>query len=264
MKTEIYYFSGTGNSLAISRQLAESLEGTVSILPISGYENEQTVKIETDVLGIVFPTYFQSVPGIVKRFINKLDFTKQPYIFSVATCNAEPGHCLYTVKRLLSKKSQVLSAGFTVDMPGNAYMIVDNTNPPEIQNERLKNSEIKVSDISGLINNRCKNTAIEGTDKAICHIKGFIHNTVVTMIYKTPQKFRVTGNCTKCGLCARICPVKNITTSNDGKQRWGNECENCLACLHWCPEKAIEMGRDTLGRQRYHHPEVSAGDMILK
>jgi MinD superfamily P-loop ATPase len=54
----------------------------------------------------------------------------------------------------------------------------------------------------------------------------------------------VSERCNGCGICARICPVKNIDLAK-GRPVWRYHCEQCLACLHWCPRSAEEYGKDT-------------------
>ncbi|MBN1673737.1 MAG: hypothetical protein JXR37_22005 [Kiritimatiellae bacterium] len=46
------------------------------------------------------------------------------------------------------------------------------------------------------------------------------------------------------------------------KPSWLHRCEQCLACLHWCPQEAIQVGKKTVGRARYHHPDVRARDLM--
>lgn len=72
MSSKIYYFSGTGNSLSIARELEKSLSEKGSIDQLSMLRNEESVQIDTDVLGFVFPVYFMNMPDILKSFIEKL------------------------------------------------------------------------------------------------------------------------------------------------------------------------------------------------
>jgi len=37
-----------------------------------------------------------------------------------------------------------------------------------------------------------------------------------------------------------------------------------MACIQWCPVEAIQVGKRTRGRRRYHHPEVTAHDLCLR
>jgi len=37
--------------------------------------------------------------------------------------------------------------------------------------------------------------------------------------------------------------------------------EQCLACIQWCPAEAIQYGKNTAAKKRYHHPEIKLSDM---
>ena len=37
-----------------------------------------------------------------------------------------------------------------------------------------------------------------------------------------------------------------------GKPVWGKDCTHCMACICYCPAEAIEYGKKSLGKPRYH------------
>ncbi|MGN0984081.1 MAG: flavodoxin domain-containing protein [Gemmiger sp.] len=45
--------------------------------------------------------------------------------------------------------------------------------------------------------------------------------------------------------------MNNITIQN-GKPVWGGDCTHCMACICRCPTEAIEYGKKSLGKPRYH------------
>lgn len=147
MNSKIYYFSGTGNSFAVSRKLEELLIDKGEIVHISTFKNENNVEIDADVVGFVFPVYFATIPDVVKAFIEKINFKTNPYIFAIVTCNGVAGHSLFTLNNSLNVKGKSLASGFSVDMPGNALIT-----PDEIIKERLKNSTKKIEQISEIYN----------------------------------------------------------------------------------------------------------------
>ncbi len=49
---------------------------------------------------------------------------------------------------------------------------------------------------------------------------------------------------------------------DNGKPTWNHKCEQCLACIHWCPKQSIQMGEETEGQERYHHPEISLKEIV--
>ena len=38
----------------------------------------------------------------------------------------------------------------------------------------------------------------------------------------------------------------------NGKPLWGQDCTHCMACICYCPAEAIEYGKMSLGKPRYH------------
>lgn len=87
MSSKIYYFSGTGNSLVVSKTLKEMLNRNSEVIPLAIHKKERNIDINEDILIIVFPVYFADVPDIVKSFIDKLNFNSNPDIYAIATCN---------------------------------------------------------------------------------------------------------------------------------------------------------------------------------
>ena len=52
--------------------------------------------------------------------------------------------------------------------------------------------------------------------------------------------------------CEKICPLNNIIMENR-KPVWGKDCTHCMACICHCPMEAIEYGKKSVGKPRYHH-----------
>jgi len=48
-----------------------------------------------------------------------------------------------------------------------------------------------------------------------------------------------------------LCPLNNIRLEN-GKPVWGKHCTHCMACICDCPKEAIEYGKKSKGKPRYH------------
>jgi len=52
--------------------------------------------------------------------------------------------------------------------------------------------------------------------------------------------FRVDpGRCVRCGICAKGCPVRNISWQRGELPAWGRDCVLCLSCVATCPEEAV-------------------------
>lgn len=259
MKTIIYYFTGTGNTLAVARDLAAEL-GDTKLIPLRRAMQYGGATPDADAIGIAFPVYFLNMPGVVADFVRELQITGNPYIFGLATCGERPGGALFRLKELLASKGTVLSSGFVCVMPENFIGPVDLMGDADHRQEKYAAAKRRVPDIAAAIKLR-KVLVPEGSGSGLMKIGGHIASTIVSSFYKTPRRLHATAACNHCGTCGRICPTRNITVGKESVS-WGSDCTQCYACIHWCPTGAIEIGGRTTGIPRYHHPDVTLRDML--
>lgn len=254
MSVELYYFSGTGNSYAIARGLAKQLGGG-ELLSITRFMKEKKVVSKADTVGIIFPCYFEDVPIIVKNFLKKLVVTSpDSYIFALVNANGVPGKSLYTVKQIMKKKKRPLKGTFSMDMPGNSIVVVDYSTPKPVQDYLLKSAETQIEEIGKLIKNKVIHAPAHKSYRNGAGVNKFILTSLVK-----DRTFKVDKNCNTCGLCAKVCPVDNITVSKEGV-KWHGKCESCWGCINWCPKEAVQ-NISTEGRLRYHHPDVTLNEL---
>lgn len=76
-------------------------------------------------------------------------------------------------------------------------------------------------------------------------------NPIFYRCFVKSAAFRAGDACIGCGQCARKCPMNNIRMEN-GKPAWGQACTHCMACICYCPTEAIEYGKKSVGKPRYH------------
>ena len=76
-------------------------------------------------------------------------------------------------------------------------------------------------------------------------------NPVFYRFFVKADAFRATDACIGCGKCVELCPLNNIHLENS-KPVWGKNCTHCMACICYCPKEAIEYGRKSKGKPRYH------------
>jgi len=101
MKTKIFYFTGTGNSLSVARDIANELEDAelVSIPEII----DVNIEADAPVIGIVFPVYMWGMPSMVVKFVKKLEIDTNQHIFAVTTCAGLPGENTGPIAKNASK-----------------------------------------------------------------------------------------------------------------------------------------------------------------
>ena len=83
-----------------------------------------------------------------------------------------------------------------------------------------------------------------------CFMSGPVNPIFYTVFVKA-KAFAAGDACTGCGQCVRLCPTNNITIKNN-RPVWGGNCTHCMACICRCPAEAIEYGKKSAGKPRYH------------
>ncbi|HBY20906.1 MAG: hypothetical protein A2Y24_04425 [Clostridiales bacterium GWE2_32_10] len=260
MKTDVYYFTGTGNSLAVAKDIAKEIKGEfISIPSVIG---ENNIRIDAKAIGIVFPVYMWGVPLIVERFIKKIENLNEKYIFAIVTYGGMPGSAINILEKIIERCGGKLSAGFKVHMPGN-YTPMYGAIAKEKQQKLFDNWDKKVKIIAEYVKFN-KQGKKENNNMLINFIfSGIIYKILAKNIPKMDKQFWSDEKCNECGICQKVCPVNNIEMI-DSKPSWKGNCEQCFACLQWCPEKAIQYGKNTSTRERYHHPNANISDIIKR
>ena len=76
-------------------------------------------------------------------------------------------------------------------------------------------------------------------------------NPIFYPLFVKSNAFTTSSKCVGCGQCVSLCPMNNIALK-DGKPSWGKDCTHCMACICYCPAEAIEYGKKSLGKPKYH------------
>jgi ferredoxin len=254
MSAIIYYFSATGNSLAVAQDLALGL-GNAKIASIAKALKSGT-DTSYDVVGIVYPVYMFGIPLIVSAFLRFFNVKQDAYIFSVATMGGLPGRAHSLCKDILKKRKIDMAAGFSIMMPGN-YTPMYGAISQEKQEDLFNKEKVKVREIVRMVQQKKRGIIEERPLWANFLLYILLYKGGTAQIPLAAKNFRVADVCTKCGICERVCPVENIGLQ-DGKPVWSDHCQHCMACLQWCPVEAIQYKKSTDGKKRYHHPGISA------
>lgn len=258
MKTTIYYFSGTGNSLKVAKDIAAKLKDT-EIIQICR-NNVVNNYVVGNKIGIIFPVYDSGMPLLVKEFVEKLKIRKDAYIFTIVTFGLAAGASIAQLEKLLTYKSLKLSAAFKVKMPGN-YQVIYAPYSEKKQKQCFENEHEKITEIVKSINTN-EIVKYTGAGESIMKaIGGMLYTTFKP--YEKDKNFWTDDKCNSCGTCSKVCPANNIKMIT-GKPQWQHKCEQCVACMQWCPQKSIQYKKVTVNRGRYHHPDVLATEIFHK
>jgi ferredoxin len=286
MTAEIYYFTGTGNSLVVARDIANKINGR--LISIASMMDQEKIACQAEVIGIVCPVYFEPLGGlplIVHRFMDKLENLNDKYVFAICTYGSGGTMALNTLDRLLQAHGSRLSAGFRINMPEN--MAPSTINTPQRQKKMFALWNKNSSKIAERIKARKQGgfdtpNALVGAAYILVkllapplmpyfkkvtlrHMQKYNDLSVLSydqLMNSMDRSFALTERCIGCGNCARICPVANIELV-DGKPTWLHHCELCLACFHWCAQQAITCGAFN-NICRYRHPDVRRSEMLQR
>ena len=256
--TMIFYFTGTGNSLAAAQIIAETTgDLLVDIGASYKYKDFDFTLEQGEPLGFVFPVYAWTTPPIVDEFIKRANFrtgnkeTFAPcYCYAVVSCGAFVGETAHIfANRLLASQGINLDASFSVKSVGNCTYLYAPAQG-EKREQLLAAAALEARRVALRIKAR------EEVHAEHKNPLGVVLSKLMEQDEKprSTKEFHTLPTCISCGRCAELCPTNTITLI-DGTPRWAElGCTQCLACLHRCPVNAIQYGPRTEKRGRYTNP----------
>lgn len=240
----IFYFSSTGNSLYIAKEIQKALGGEVCYIPKYSGNAEKFEQII-----IVSPVYSFGLPLHVFEFIPTLPKNVPLYIV------LNYGGMVFGADGLTfehAKKSGLDIKGvFTIKMTENYTL--DFTVPLAYQKKALKKAPDLVAKVIAKIRNGEENAPKTKPKFADIYYKnkGNWH--------KIADDFSVTEDCILCKKCVELCPTENISVK-EGKVEFSDKCVACLGCYHRCSEKAI-VYKNKKKDYRYFNPNVNKSEL---
>ena len=244
----VLYFSGTGNSKYAARRIAEALDEPLLSLNERIKAGDTTpVKVGARLV-VVTPTYAWRIPRVVREHLRKTALPGAEQVWFVMTCGSEIGSADRYNRTLCREKGLTSMGTAQLVMPEN-YIALFNAPQPEQAREIVAKAEPELDRAIDAI--RSGRPFDQPRSSFYGRLMSGPVNPAFYSCFVSDRAFRVGEACTGCGSCARRCPVNNILLY-DGKPVWCGNCTHCMACICYCPSEAIEYGRKSRGKPRYH------------
>lgn len=252
----IFYFSATGNSKYVATKLRNEDEQIVSITYALREGQFAYELVEGESVGFVFPVYFYGIPLAVKEFIGNisLKYSKNSYVYSVLTCGGSTGNTGEEFGRLLRDKEIIRKGQFSVVMVDN-FIPLYSLAKKEVMQKILHKADHELDEIAAKIDGKQEGDFNKH--------KGLFPGLISKVVYffyrngKSTAPFYVENSCIGCGQCEKVCPIGAIAMNKERPVWIKDSCTFCLGCIHQCPQEAIQYGKGTKNRGRYHNPNVN-------
>ena len=253
----IFYLSDTGNTGWAAKTVAQATGDKLLFIPELLRAGQSVFTLEEgERLGFCFPVHGWRPPQIVREFIRRLSvFAGGHYVYALCTAGDNIGETMDILRKDLKAKGIALDAVFSLIMPesylGLPFFNVDNAKKAK---EKKDKAAAELSDyVNDIINNRAACHLVIGHWPRINSrlLGGFFEKHLVT-----DKKFVVDSRlCVKCGICADVCPTKNILGGLGYEPKWKHDgsCLACFACYHHCPHHAINWGSLTKHKGQYFY-----------
>lgn len=223
----VFYFTATGNSLYIAKQLEEKPISIPQIIKNSD------LTFEASKIGIVCPVYGHEMPKMVKEFIKNATF-KTDYFYIILTYGMLHGGAAELAKKYVNSVSKNVDYIKTIVMVDNFLPNFDMEEQCNIDKKIPENLAVIKADIAA------KKHQIEKSGLK----NRMIHKGYVAMVKNQDAtiwaRFKVDDSCVLCGTCKSVCPVNAIKLTDKKAEHTMNDCQACYACVHACPVKAIK------------------------
>lgn len=245
----LYYFSGTGNTEYVAKLAFNAFTEagfSARLAEITDYDHAKNRDYSCenyDLAGLFYPIHAFNAPKKVNEW-TKLGYLKNKPFFIIKTSrealSANDASSLLSVKNLKAYGCEFLGEKHIL-MPYNIHfrhddslvkqmLLTAQTATPEFIKKILQGKKFA---LNPAFHARLAAATLRPIEQNGASLIG--------------RALKAGDNCTACGLCAKICPNKNISMITDESKRnrpfFGKECMICMRCVMNCPQKAIKITR---------------------
>ena len=249
----IFYFTGTGNSLYVAKQLDADCRSIPQVL------RGDDLIFSAEKIGVVCPIYGHEMPQMVKKFLKRA-ILHTDYLYLVLTYGKLHGGAAKLARKYLEGIGKEAAYINTVLMVDNFLPAFDMTKETALD----KKVEEQLAAVRA---------DIEGGKRAVqmaSLMDKMTHKGYLATVKNAPEtvwaNYIVTNDCVGCGICTKVCPAGCIRLENQHAVHKTENCQACYACIHACPKAAIRFGnarmKEPNPNARYRNPHITLAEIV--
>jgi len=242
------YFSGTGNTKYAAERFSKTL-GFVCHSIEEDINFAQMIRAHTRIC-VCYPIYGSRMPRFFKEFVLRhQEALKGKEIIILATQLIGSGDGARCFVDVFPKNHFKVIYAEHINMPNNVCNVffLPVKNGAENQN-KLKGANKRIDKICENLRN---GKTVKRGFNIFSRILGLGQGAFENIMNNRGKRIKVRSSCNNCGICVKICPMKNLK-SVDEKISHNNNCSICYRCVNKCPQKAITTFFHVRPKKQYH------------
>ena len=248
----VLYFTGTGNSRHIAERIAHALGDELVSLNDRIKAGDITPLIANDRIVLAAPTYAWRIPRIVRDHLLQTELRGARETWFVMDCGSEIGNAAKYNRALCREKGLTYMGTTQIVMPENFIAMF---NAPKVEEARQIVAKAGPFIDRSIASIKTGQMFAPPRKNLYDRIVSSAVNPIFYPLFVKAKPFTASDACIGCGKCETLCPLNNITLQN-ARPVWSSNCTQCMACICYCPTKAIEYGKKSAGKPRYHFEEL--------
>ena len=241
------YFSATGNTEYIATLFSKQMNATN--LSIEADADFTSALKAHDTIAFCYPIYGSRVPRNMREFVAKYmsDINgKKIIIFITQMMFSGDGARVFTDMFWDGSIEVIYAEHFNLPHNVGNVPILWKPSKKSIQRQ-FKRAEAKMLRVCDEIRNGIvRKRGFSRFSQFLGNIQGKpwqgdsrdINPSRLSVEHRAKNGVKIHKNCTSCGLCVNICPMKNLEHEQNQIATKGN-CIVCYRCVNQCPHKAI-------------------------
>ncbi len=240
---DIYFFSGTGNTLLAVREMKVEFGRRSAGCRLRRIEASDPSGVDVSrALGLAFPIAAFTTYPLVWDFVERLPPAKGTPAFALATMAGMSLCAMGPLQRMLEGKGYVPAGARQLVMPSNLW----------IKRYNAGKTKEKVQKALG----EARKFASEFLDGRSKWLRFPLVPDLLFPLFRSERVWKSTpgyvrldrDKCTNCALCVELCPVGAVQLNSD--VRITADCQMCMRCVSYCPQQALYYGKDRYERYR--------------